>query len=83
MAVMRSPLHLPELGLGERRIIVSNHLVAEGDEVREGDRIVEILADSVTVDLSAPAAGTLIQFHVDEDDEVQVGDLLATIEGPE
>ncbi len=52
---MRQNLVLPDLGLGEQPVTVSLWLVELGAEVTEGDRLVELASDSVTIDL--PGAG--------------------------
>jgi pyruvate/2-oxoglutarate dehydrogenase complex dihydrolipoamide acyltransferase (E2) component len=73
-------VHLPDLGLGERVITASAWLVEPGAEVLAGDRLLEVLCGSVTVDLPAPADGVLIETLVDEDEPLAVGQALAVIE---
>ena len=51
---------------------LSSWLVPEGSAVEEGERIVEILAGGVTVDLAAPASGELVRILVEEDDAVRI-----------
>ena len=77
---MRHNLVLPDLGLEDQPITISLWLVELGADVTEGDRIVELAAESVTVDLPAPASGTLVETLVAEDDEVQTGQVLGVIE---
>ncbi len=77
---MRHDLLMPDLGLGDRPVTVSLWLVELGTEVTEGDRLVELSADSVTVDLPAPASGRLVESLVVEDEEVSIGQLLGIIE---
>ncbi len=77
---MRQNLVLPDLGLGELPITISLWLVEVGATVTEGDRLVELVADSVTVDLSAPASGRLIETLALEDEQVQIGQILGVIE---
>jgi hypothetical protein len=48
-------------------------------EVSEGDRILEIVAGSATVDLPAPASGMLQETFVAEDDRISVGQELGAI----
>jgi len=79
---MRYSLLLPELGLGDGSIVLSLWLVPLGSEVTEGDRLVEVLADGVTVDLPSPASGVLIEIAAGEDDRLQVGQLLGIVEAP-
>jgi pyruvate/2-oxoglutarate dehydrogenase complex dihydrolipoamide acyltransferase (E2) component len=53
---------------------------AAGQRVVEGDRLVEVLAGDVTIDLAAPATGTLVERSAAVDQPVKAGDLLAVIE---
>lgn len=76
----RIELVLPELGMGSLPILVSQWLVEAGREVTEGDRLLEIVAGSATVDLPAPASGKLSRTLVEEDEPVVVGQLLGVIE---
>jgi pyruvate dehydrogenase E2 component (dihydrolipoamide acetyltransferase) len=75
----RSELILADLGLPGVPIYASQWLVDLGAEVAAGDRLLEVLAGSVTVDLPAPASGVLSQRLVNEDDELRVGQILAII----
>ncbi|MFM9024132.1 MAG: biotin/lipoyl-containing protein [Planctomycetaceae bacterium] len=72
------PLVAPELGVAGAA--VSLWLVAEGAEVLEGDRVVELVAGGVTVDLGAPVGGRLVRQLVDEDAPVAAGAILAEFE---
>ena len=77
---MRNELFMPELGLDEGSVAISLWLVEVGDAVTEGDRVVELLSDSVTVDLPAPASGVLTEILSSEDDPVRPGQVLCVIE---
>lgn len=74
----RVPLVAPDLGVA--RVALSLWLVTEGAEVLEGDRVVELVAGGVTVDLGAPVTGRLVAQLVDEDAAVTAGDVLAEFE---
>jgi 2-oxoglutarate dehydrogenase E2 component (dihydrolipoamide succinyltransferase) len=74
-------LRLPDLGLDGLTITVSGWLVREGGAVVQGDRLLEVSAGEVTVDLAAPATGVLVQQSVEEDDPVVTGQLLGIIRG--
>ena len=78
---MQTPILLPDLGLAN--VTASIWLAKRGDEVTEGDRLLEVLADGVTVDLPAPCNGRLIKTLVNEDDPLAVGQLLGIIESAE
>src|SRR5689334_25301449 len=51
----------------------------EGDEVAEGETLVEISTDKVDAEVPAPAAGTVVKIHAAEGDTVSIGELLAEI----
>ena len=71
---------LPELGTGpDRPIIVSHWYAARGDEVWEGDRLVEVLVGPATFDVPAPRSGRLIEIRGEEDDRVVPGAVLGLV----
>jgi pyruvate/2-oxoglutarate dehydrogenase complex dihydrolipoamide acyltransferase (E2) component len=78
--VARVPLIIPDLGLHGMQLVVSLWLVPRGAVVMEGDRVVELLAGGVTIDLEAPVSGRLVVQHVDEDEAVAAGMVVAEIE---
>ena len=71
---------MPDLGLGSEPVAVSLWLVDVGAVVSRGDRLLEVTADGVTVDIPSPAGGTLRAVFVYEDDRVTPGMRLGTIE---
>jgi pyruvate/2-oxoglutarate dehydrogenase complex dihydrolipoamide acyltransferase (E2) component len=75
-----SVLVVPELGMGSVPVSVSVWLVAEGQPVVEGDRVVELVSGGATVDLEAPVTGRLVRQFVDEDECVATGMPLAMFE---
>jgi 2-oxoglutarate dehydrogenase E2 component (dihydrolipoamide succinyltransferase) len=52
---------------------------AVGDQVSEGEPLLEIGTDKVDTDIPAPASGTLAEIRVSEDETVPVGAVLAVI----
>ena len=70
---------LPDLGFGDRPIVVSVWLVARGSTVARGDAVVEVLCGDATIDLPSPADGVLAKRLVDEDETVVVGQRLAMV----
>lgn len=76
-------LLLPDLGLGATPILASTWLKPAGSFVIQGDRLLEVLAGSVTVDLPAPVSGVLAQTLVQENEVLAVGQRLAVIETQE
>lgn len=52
----------------------------EGDDVKEGDDLVEVVTDKADFRIPAPATGKLVEKKVEEDDIVSVGDVVAIME---
>jgi pyruvate/2-oxoglutarate dehydrogenase complex dihydrolipoamide acyltransferase (E2) component len=73
-------LLMPELGLSDIPIVASVWHVERGQQVSEGDRLLEVLAGEITVDLPSPTSGVLSQVLVSEDDPLSIGQQLAIIE---
>jgi pyruvate/2-oxoglutarate dehydrogenase complex dihydrolipoamide acyltransferase (E2) component len=80
MSHERIELRMPDLDLPGTNVTVSSWYAAAGSRVVEGDRLLEVLAGEVTVDLAAPASGTLVERCVDIDEQLHINQLLAVIE---
>jgi pyruvate/2-oxoglutarate dehydrogenase complex dihydrolipoamide acyltransferase (E2) component len=72
-------VYLPELDLGNMPHVVTSWFASEGQRVVAGDRLLEVTAGDVTVDISATANGTLSHRCVHLDDRLCAGQLLARI----
>lgn len=71
---------LPDLGTGpDVPIVVSHWFAARGEEVWEGDRLVEVLVGPATFDVPAPASGRLAEIREHEDDRVTPGAVLGLV----
>ena len=81
MTRKRIELRMPELGLNEISLRVSGWMKQIGDEVIEGENVVEIVAGEVAIDLPSPENGVLSEQLVEEDDRVKTGQLLTYIDG--
>ena len=73
-------LVLPDLGFGQRPVVVSLWLVRRGTRVTAGMPLIEVLAGGAVVDLPSPADGVLTRKLVAENDVLRVGQRLAIIE---
>lgn len=72
---------VPELGENVVTATVSRWHFKEGDRVMEGDEIVELITeDKRIVTVPAPVSGILLEILVEEEDIVEVGEALATID---
>ena len=76
----RSRLLVPELGPLEAPLTVSLWLLPPGTRVAAGDRVVELVAGGVTIDLQSPVSGRLVAQLVDEDEPITPGMVVAEFE---
>lgn len=56
-------------------------LVHEGDQVTEGQSLIELETDKATVPVPSPAAGKIVRLLVREGDHIKVGQALAELDG--
>ncbi len=78
---MRVEVKLPDLGEdAPNEATVSFFYVQQGDTVKEGDDLVEMVTDKASFDVPAPASGKVVELKADEEQIVKVGELLAVIE---
>jgi len=76
-------LVVPECGLVDVPLAVSLWLVPRGAAVLAGDRVVELVAGGVTIDLESPVNGRLVAQCVEEDQTVTAGEVAAEFEAAE
>ncbi|MDH5625270.1 MAG: 2-oxo acid dehydrogenase subunit E2 [Nitrospira sp.] len=76
-------VELPFLAEGVEGGDVIQLLVAEGDQVTEGQSLLELETDKATVPVPAPAAGTVARLLVRQGDHVKVGQALLELDGAE
>ena len=79
---MANAFKLPDLGEGLTEGEVARWLVAEGQEVREDDPLVEISTDKATVEIPSPYEGTVLRILVAEGEIAPVGAELVIIGAP-
>jgi pyruvate dehydrogenase E2 component (dihydrolipoamide acetyltransferase) len=73
---------LPKLGMNQEEGEVVNWLVKEGDEVAEGQPIVEVETDKTTVELEATASGVVGRIVRRAGEIVPINAVLAVILAP-
>lgn len=76
----RQQLTVPECGIEGMPLTLSLWLVPPGAAVAAGDRVAELAAGGVTIDLEAPVSGRLVAQFVDEDETVVTGAVIAEFE---
>src|SRR5215211_3946090 len=72
---------MPEMGESVTEGTVVEWHVSEGQEVSEGETVIEVSTDKVDAEVPAPASGTITKLLVAPDDTVQVGQALAEMSG--
>lgn len=70
---------MPEMGEGVIEGTLVKWLIHEGDTIQEGDPILEIETDKVTVEVNAETSGTVQKIIASVGDVVNVGETLAII----
>jgi 2-oxoglutarate dehydrogenase E2 component (dihydrolipoamide succinyltransferase) len=76
---MATEVKLPDLGEGVEDATISRWLVKEGDEVKQGDILLEVATDKVDTEVPAPAAGKILKINQAEGSLVSLNDVLAVI----
>ncbi|NLU74486.1 2-oxoglutarate dehydrogenase, E2 component, dihydrolipoamide succinyltransferase [Streptomyces sp. HNM0575] len=70
---------LPALGESVTEGTVTRWLKQVGEEVQADEPLLEVSTDKVDTEIPAPAAGTLLEIVVNEDETAEVGSKLAVI----
>ena len=75
---MSRTFKLPDLGEGVHEGEVLAVHVSVGQEVKEGDIILEVETDKAAVEIPSPFTGTVAEIRVKPGDTVKVGDVMMT-----
>jgi 2-oxoglutarate dehydrogenase E2 component (dihydrolipoamide succinyltransferase) len=82
--LMRIEIKVPELGdSGAEEAAVSFWYFDQGEKIKEGEDLVELVTDKAAFNLPAPAAGVLAEVKSAEGDSVKVGEVIGLIETEE
>lgn len=71
---------LPELAEGVNKAIVTYWHFSVGDQVKEGNDLVEMATDKASFNVPASTTGVVSKVCFGEGEEVKVGDVLAVID---
>ncbi|MGE6758103.1 2-oxoglutarate dehydrogenase complex dihydrolipoyllysine-residue succinyltransferase [Corallococcus interemptor] len=77
---MAVELKVPPLGESITEAVVGKWNKKQGESVSADEPLVVLETDKVTIDVPAPAAGSIASIAFKEGDKVRVGDVLGTIE---
>ena len=75
-------IKLPELGESVTEGTITRWLKQVGDTIEVDEPIVEISTDKVDTEVPSPVAGTITELLAEEDDEVEVGAVIARVGDP-
>ncbi len=71
---------MPAMGESVTEGTILEWRVAEGDEIAEGDTVVEVSTDKIDAEIPAPASGVITKIMAQPDDTVNVGQVLAQLD---
>jgi 2-oxoglutarate dehydrogenase E2 component (dihydrolipoamide succinyltransferase) len=77
---MATDIKVPTLGESVSEATIAQWFKKPGDAVAQDEPLVELETDKVTVEVPAPAAGTLGEIRVQNGETVEVGAVLGSIE---
>ena len=77
---MRYTFNFPDLGEGLEEGTILEWYVAEGQQVKEGDPLVQMETDKVVADIPSPRQGMIALLHGSVGDVIKVGSPLVEIE---
>src|SRR3954452_9978478 len=70
---------MPEMGESVTEGTILEWHVSEGDQIAEGDTVVEVSTDKVDAEVPAPADGTITKILVGPDETIEVGKPMAVL----
>jgi 2-oxoglutarate dehydrogenase E2 component (dihydrolipoamide succinyltransferase) len=78
---MSYEVKVPSTADGSLAVTLGKWLKKEGDPVRAGQDLAEAATEKITLYITSPADGVLAQILVDTGAKVQVGTVVAIVEG--
>jgi pyruvate dehydrogenase E2 component (dihydrolipoamide acetyltransferase) len=79
---MATDVIMPKVDMDQETGTVARWLKQEGDEVQQGEIILEIETDKVAIEVEAPASGILADIRVAEGETVPIATVIAAILAP-
>lgn len=76
---MATEVNMPKLGLSMKEGTVGKWLVNEGDTIKKGDALLEVMTDKIANKIDAPAEGVLLKIVANKKAKLPVGGLLGVI----
>lgn len=79
---MATKITMPKLGLTMKVGIISRWLKNEGDAVKKGEPVVEVMTKKITYKVEAPGDGILLKVVASKGATLPIGDILGVIGAP-
>ncbi|EHR77882.1 dihydrolipoyllysine succinyltransferase [Thermococcus litoralis DSM 5473] len=76
---MEVEVKVPIVSQEDKKGVINQWYKSDGDEVKEGEEIAEVMIEKVTVIVKAPASGKL-RILVPENEEISQGQVIAVVE---
>ena len=76
---MATEVNMPKLGLSMKEGTVGKWLINEGDPVKKGDALLEVMTDKIANKIDAPADGVLLKIVAGKKAKLPIGGLLGVI----
>lgn len=76
---MAAPITMPKLGLSMKTGTVAKWLKNEGDSVKKGEAVVEIMTEKITNAVESPADGVLLKIVAPKGAKLPIGALLGVV----
>lgn len=77
---MKFEFKFPDIGEGLDEGVIMKWLVNEGDEIKEGESLVEVETDKVTAEIPSPRTGKVLELKGNKGDTIYVGNVFVVIE---
>lgn len=79
---MATQINMPKLGLSMKEGVVGKWLKKEGDNLKKGDAIVEIMTDKINNVVESPVDGVLLKIIAAPDTTLLIGEVMGIIGVP-
>jgi pyruvate/2-oxoglutarate dehydrogenase complex dihydrolipoamide acyltransferase (E2) component len=79
---VRREVKVPKWGLTIHEVTIVEWLKALGDEVAEGEGLVEVETDKADAPIESPAGGTVVEILAQPGDVCPVGQTIAVLDAP-
>jgi len=76
---MATQINMPKLGLSMKEGIVGKWLKREGDSLKKGEAVVEIMTDKINNVVESPVDGVLLKIIAEPDTTLLIGELMGII----